>query len=51
MDLFMVEKNPLEQIEILAAGGRHLTHILADGALVKRPKAGALLTSAGATRC
>ena len=49
MDLPIVDGNPLEQSEVLAAGGRHLTHIMVDGALVKRPEAGVALTSAGAT--
>ncbi|MGH7120167.1 MAG: hypothetical protein ACREFP_14455 [Acetobacteraceae bacterium] len=49
MDLLIVDGNPLEQIEVLAAGGHHLTHVMVDGALVKRPEACAALTSAGAS--
>jgi imidazolonepropionase-like amidohydrolase len=36
-DLLVVEGNPLENIELLAANGRHLTHIMVDGRFVKRP--------------
>jgi imidazolonepropionase-like amidohydrolase len=36
-DLIVVDGNPLENIELLAANGRHLTHIMVDGRFVKRP--------------
>jgi imidazolonepropionase-like amidohydrolase len=36
-DLLVVEGSPLENIDLLAANGRHLTHIMVDGRLVKRP--------------
>jgi len=36
-DLLVVDGNPLVDINLLAANGRHLTHILADGRFIKRP--------------
>jgi imidazolonepropionase-like amidohydrolase len=36
-DLLVVEGNPHEDIDLLAANGRHLTHIMVDGRFVKRP--------------
>ena len=36
-DLILVDGNPLEDIQLLAANGRYLTHIMADGCWVKRP--------------
>jgi imidazolonepropionase-like amidohydrolase len=36
-DLLVVDGNPLENINLLTAGGRHLTHIMVDGRFVKRP--------------
>jgi imidazolonepropionase-like amidohydrolase len=36
-DLLLVDGNPLDRIELLAANGRHLTHIMLKGAFVKRP--------------
>jgi imidazolonepropionase-like amidohydrolase len=36
-DLLVVNGNPLEDINLLAANGRHLTHILVDGRFIKRP--------------
>jgi imidazolonepropionase-like amidohydrolase len=38
-DLLVVDGNPLEDIELLAANGRHLTHIMTAGRFVKRPAA------------
>jgi imidazolonepropionase-like amidohydrolase len=35
-DLLVVDGNPLEDINLLAANGRHLTHIMVDGHFVKR---------------
>ena len=35
-DLLVVAGNPLAQIDLLAAGGQHLTHIMVDGRFVKR---------------
>jgi imidazolonepropionase-like amidohydrolase len=35
-DLLLVDGNPLKDIEILASGGRHLSHIMVDGRFVKR---------------
>jgi len=35
-DLLVVNGNPLQNIDLLAANGRHLTHIMADGRFVKR---------------
>lgn len=35
-DLLVVEGDPLAQLDLLAAGGRHLTHIMVDGCFVKR---------------
>ncbi|HZP13006.1 MAG TPA: amidohydrolase family protein [Nevskiaceae bacterium] len=34
-DLLVVDGNPLENIELLAANGKHLSHIVLDGKLVK----------------
>jgi imidazolonepropionase-like amidohydrolase len=36
-DILLVDGNPLERIELLAEGGRHISHILKDGRFVKRP--------------
>lgn len=36
-DLLVVDGNPLENIELLAASGKHLTHIMTAGRFVKRP--------------
>lgn len=36
-DLLVVDGNPLDKIELLAANGAHLTHIMLKGAFVKRP--------------
>jgi imidazolonepropionase-like amidohydrolase len=36
-DLIVVDGNPLENIALLAENGRHLTHIMIDGRLIKRP--------------
>lgn len=36
-DLLVVDGNPLTNIDVLAADGRHLTHIMVDGRFVKRP--------------
>jgi imidazolonepropionase-like amidohydrolase len=36
-DLLIVEGNPLANIDLLAANGRHLSHIMVDGRLLKRP--------------
>jgi imidazolonepropionase-like amidohydrolase len=36
-DLLVVDGNPLQDIELLAAGGQHLTHIMRDGRLIKSP--------------
>lgn len=36
-DLLVVDGNPLEKIELLAASGKHLTHIMTAGRFVKRP--------------
>ncbi len=35
-DLLLVDGNPLENIELLAERGRHITHIMLDGRFVKR---------------
>lgn len=35
-DLLVVDGNPLANIDLLAANGRHLTHIMVDGRFVKR---------------
>ena len=35
-DLLVVDGNPLENINLLAENGRHLTHIMVDGCFVKR---------------
>ena len=35
-DLLVVDGNPLEDIRLLAAGGRHLSQIMVDGKLTKR---------------
>jgi imidazolonepropionase-like amidohydrolase len=35
-DLLVVDGNPLDDIELLAANGRYLTHIMLDGRFVKR---------------
>lgn len=35
-DLLVVEGNPLANIDLLAANGRYLTHIMVDGRFVKR---------------
>jgi len=37
-DILVVDGNPLNDITLLAANGRHLTHIMVDGRLVKRPE-------------
>jgi imidazolonepropionase-like amidohydrolase len=37
-DLLVIDGNPLENIDLLAAGGRHLTHIMTGGRFVKRPQ-------------
>ena len=34
-DLIVVDGNPLDKIDLLAAGGRHLTHIVSNGRFVK----------------
>jgi imidazolonepropionase-like amidohydrolase len=36
-DLLLVDGDPLGNIELLAADGRHLTHIMVDGRFIKRP--------------
>lgn len=36
-DLLVVDGNPLSDIELLAASGRHLTHIMLSGRFMKRP--------------
>lgn len=36
-DLLLVDGNPLDDIELLAANGAHLSHIMLKGAFVKRP--------------
>lgn len=36
-DLLVVDGDPLEKIELLAANGAHLSHIMLKGAFVKRP--------------
>jgi imidazolonepropionase-like amidohydrolase len=36
-DLLVMDGNPLSNIDLLAANGRHLTHIMLDGRFVKRP--------------
>jgi imidazolonepropionase-like amidohydrolase len=36
-DLILLDGNPLNDIQLLAANGRYLTHIMADGSWVKRP--------------
>lgn len=36
-DLLVVDGNPLSDIDLLAANGRHLTHIMVDGRFAKRP--------------
>jgi imidazolonepropionase-like amidohydrolase len=36
-DLLVVDGNPLENIDLLAANGEHLTHIMTGGRFVKRP--------------
>jgi len=38
-DLLVVDGNPLETIELLAASGKHLTHIMVGGRFLKRPDA------------
>jgi imidazolonepropionase-like amidohydrolase len=38
-DVLVVDGDPLANIELLAAGGEHLTHIMIDGRFVKRPAA------------
>jgi imidazolonepropionase-like amidohydrolase len=38
-DLLVIEGNPLENIDLLAANGDHITHIMAGGHFVKRPPA------------
>lgn len=38
-DLLVVDGNPLKDINLLAANGRYLTHIMVDGHFVKRPVA------------
>lgn len=35
-DLLVVDGNPLEDISLLAANGRHLEHIMVDGRFIKR---------------
>jgi imidazolonepropionase-like amidohydrolase len=37
-DLLVVAGDPLANIDLLAANGRHLTHIMLDGRFVKRPR-------------
>lgn len=37
-DLLVLDANPLEDIAVLAADGRHLTHIMVDGSFAKRPE-------------
>jgi imidazolonepropionase-like amidohydrolase len=39
-DLLVVDGNPLMDINLLGASGRHLTHIMVDGRFVKRPAQG-----------
>jgi imidazolonepropionase-like amidohydrolase len=36
-DLLVVDGDPIADIKLLAAGGQHLTHIMADGRWIKRP--------------
>jgi len=36
-DLLVVDGDPLKDINLLAANGRHLTHIMVEGRFVKRP--------------
>jgi imidazolonepropionase-like amidohydrolase len=36
-DLLVVDGNPLSDINLLAAGGRYITHIMLDGHFIKRP--------------
>ena len=36
-DLLVVDGDPLADIGVLAAGGKHLTHIMMDGRWIKRP--------------
>jgi len=36
-DLLVVDGNPLKDINLLAANGRHLSHIMIDGRCIKRP--------------
>jgi imidazolonepropionase-like amidohydrolase len=36
-DLLVVDGDPLADINLLATGGRYLTHILVDGRFIKRP--------------
>lgn len=38
-DLLIVDGNPLEDIDLLAANGRHLSHIMVRGRFVKRQQA------------
>jgi imidazolonepropionase-like amidohydrolase len=38
-DLLVIEGNPLENIDLLAANGDYITHIMVSGRLVKRPAA------------
>jgi len=38
-DLLVIDGNPLENIGLLAADGRHLTHIMLGGRFIKRPAA------------
>lgn len=37
-DLLVVDGDPLQNVDLLAANGRHLTHIMVDGRFVKRPR-------------
>lgn len=39
-DLLVVDGNPLDDIGLLVEDGRHISHIMLDGALVKHPPAG-----------
>lgn len=38
-DLLVVDGNPLQDLNLLAANGRYLTHIMIDGRFIKRPGA------------
>ena len=39
-DLLVIDGNPLGDIDVLASGGRRITHIMLDGRFVKRPEPG-----------